>query len=61
MYVGQHILLAHPFPPEKPEMEMKIVKFSGSDRFIGILDLENVGVEPKIVSLSSSQAEKSPF
>jgi hypothetical protein len=42
-------------------MEMKMVKFSGSDSFIGFLYLENVGVEPKIVSLSSSQAEISFF
>jgi hypothetical protein len=31
-------------------MEMKMVKFSDSDSFIGFIDLENVGVEPKNVS-----------
>jgi hypothetical protein len=38
-----------------------MVKFSGSDSFIGFLDLKNVGVEPKIVSLSRSQADISLF
>jgi hypothetical protein len=38
-------------------MERKMVEFSGSDSFIGFNDLENVGIEPKIVSLSHSQAE----
>jgi hypothetical protein len=33
---------------EKLEMEMKVENFSGSDRFVGFLDLENVGFEPKI-------------
>jgi hypothetical protein len=42
-------------------MEMKMVQSSSSDSFIGILDLENVGVEPKIVPLSRSQAEISLF
>jgi hypothetical protein len=42
-------------------MEIRMVKFSGSDSFIGFLDLENVGVEPKSVSLSRSQAEISLF
>jgi hypothetical protein len=41
-----------PFPPEKPEMEMKMVSFSGSDSFIGFLDLENVGVESEINRVS---------
>jgi hypothetical protein len=36
---------------------MKMVTFSGNDSFIGFLDLENVEVEQKIVSLSRSQAE----
>jgi hypothetical protein len=27
-------------------MEMKVVKFSGSDSFMGFLDLENVAIEP---------------
>jgi hypothetical protein len=31
---------------------MKMVKFSGSDSFIGFLDIQNVGVEPKIVSIT---------
>jgi hypothetical protein len=42
-------------------MEMKMVNFSGSDSFIGFLHLENVEVEPKIISLSCSQAEISLF
>jgi hypothetical protein len=41
-----------PFSHEKPEMEMKVVNFSGSDSFIGFLDFENVGVEPKMVSIT---------
>jgi hypothetical protein len=36
---------------------MKMIIFSGSDSFIGFLDLENVGVEPKIVFLSRPQAD----
>jgi hypothetical protein len=36
---------------------MKMVKFSGSDSVFGFLDLENVAVEPKIMSLARSQAE----
>jgi hypothetical protein len=40
---------------------MKMVTFSGSYSFIGFRDLENVGVEPKIVSLSRSQADMSRF
>jgi hypothetical protein len=35
------------FPHEKPEIEIKMVKFSGSDSFIGFIDLKKVGVEPK--------------
>jgi hypothetical protein len=30
-------------------MEMKMVKFSDSDSFIGILDLKNVVIEPKVI------------
>jgi hypothetical protein len=36
---------------------MKMVKLLGSDSFNGFLDIENVGVELKIVYLSRSQAE----
>jgi hypothetical protein len=49
------------FPKEKPEMEMKTVKFSGSDSVIGFSDLENVGIEPKIMSKSCSVADTSLF
>jgi hypothetical protein len=38
-------------------MEMKMVNFSGSDSFIGFIDLENVRIEPKIMSISRSSAE----
>jgi hypothetical protein len=38
---------------------MKIVKFSGSDSFIGLLDLKNVGYKKK--SVSCSQAKISLF
>jgi hypothetical protein len=51
MYVGQDILLFNLFPHEKLEMEMKMVRFSGNISFIGFLDHENVGVEPKIMSI----------
>jgi hypothetical protein len=57
MYLGQYILLFHLFQPEKPEKEIKMVKFPGSDSFSGFLDLKNMGVELKIMSLSCSQAE----
>jgi hypothetical protein len=39
------------FPHYTLEMEMKMVKFSGNNNFIGFLDIRNVGVEPKIVSI----------
>jgi hypothetical protein len=60
-YAGQDIQLFHLCPHEKPEMEIKMAKFSDKDSFIGFLDLENMGVETKIVSLSRSQAETSLF
>jgi hypothetical protein len=60
-YAGQDILLFHFFPCEKPEMQMKMIRFTGSDSFFGFINLENVGLEPKIVSLSCSQAEISLF
>jgi hypothetical protein len=42
-------------------MEMKMIRLSGSDSFIGILDLENLGVEPKVMSISRSHADISLF
>jgi hypothetical protein len=59
--VALHTLFIHLFTHDKPEMKTKTVKLSGSDSFTGFLDLENVGVEAKIVSLSCSRAEISLF
>jgi hypothetical protein len=55
-YVGQDIRLLHLFPHRKPELEM-MVNFSSNDSLIEFIDLENVEIDLKTVSLSCSEVD----